>query len=190
MRFTNYKNDLETKHSYHAIIMQMCMMNIFVVCFVHATCSRLIQPVVVYIKWYMMWCLKRYALQGTYRFWLIHHFSNLAIICHPVDMFHMELVCTFHVCFCTHASSHDRRQNTMCDHVHDHRHNLFGKVQVLNPWYCSTIFLWVQGSIPWPWSPVFGMWCPSPMSYRLHTKSFCAISYVGSTQMNYFLGSK
>ena len=59
MRLTNYKNELETKHSYHAFIMQMCMMNIFVVCFLHASCSRLIQPVEVYINWYMMWYLKK-----------------------------------------------------------------------------------------------------------------------------------
>ena len=38
--------------------MQMCMMNIFVVCFLHASCSRLIQTVEVYINWYMMWYLK------------------------------------------------------------------------------------------------------------------------------------
>ncbi len=37
MRFTNYKNELEIKRSYHAFIMQMCMMNIFVVWFLHAS---------------------------------------------------------------------------------------------------------------------------------------------------------
>ncbi len=58
MRLTNYKNELETTHSYHAFIMQMCMMNIFVLCFLHASCSRLIQPVEVYTNWYMMWYLK------------------------------------------------------------------------------------------------------------------------------------
>ena len=59
MRLTDYKNDLVTKHSYHAFIMQMCMMNLFVVCFLHTSCTRLIQPVEVYINWYMMWCLKK-----------------------------------------------------------------------------------------------------------------------------------
>ena len=52
MRLTNYKNELETKHSYHAFIMQMCMMIIFVVCFLYASCGT----------------LKRYVLQGTYLF--------------------------------------------------------------------------------------------------------------------------
>ena len=33
MMLTNQKNELETKHSYHAFLMQMCMMNIFVVFF-------------------------------------------------------------------------------------------------------------------------------------------------------------
>ena len=31
----------------------------FVVCFLKASCSRLIQPVEVYIYWYMMWYLKK-----------------------------------------------------------------------------------------------------------------------------------
>ena len=59
MRLIDYKNDLVTKHSYHIFIMQICMMNIFVACFIHTSCSRLIQPVEVYTKWYMMWCLKK-----------------------------------------------------------------------------------------------------------------------------------
>ena len=49
---------METNHSYHAFIMQMCMMKIFLVCFLHVSCSRLIQPVEVYINWYMMWYQK------------------------------------------------------------------------------------------------------------------------------------
>ncbi len=70
-----YKNDLVTIHSYHAFIMQMCMINIFVVYFLHVSCSRLIQHVEVYTNWYMMWYLKkRYVLQGTSLFWLLHHF--------------------------------------------------------------------------------------------------------------------
>ncbi len=82
MRLTNSNNELETKHSYHAFIMLMCMMNIFVVCFLHASCSRMIQPLEVYRNWYMMWYLKkRYDLQGAYIFWLMHHFLNgLSII--------------------------------------------------------------------------------------------------------------
>ena len=68
MRLTNYKNESETKHSYHAFIMQMCMMNIFVVCFLHASCSRLIQPVEVYINCYMMWYLKNICSAGNISF--------------------------------------------------------------------------------------------------------------------------
>ena len=34
-------------------------MNIFVVCFLQVSCSRLIQPVEVYINWYMMWYFKK-----------------------------------------------------------------------------------------------------------------------------------
>ena len=40
-------------------IIQMCMMNIFVICFLHASCSRLSQPVEVCTNWYMMWYLKK-----------------------------------------------------------------------------------------------------------------------------------
>ena len=50
MRLIDYKSDLVTKHSYHVFIMQTCMMNILVVCFLHALCNRLIQPVEVYTK--------------------------------------------------------------------------------------------------------------------------------------------
>ncbi len=69
MRLTNYKNELETKHHYHAFIMQMCIMNICVVCFLHTSCSRLIRPVEMYTKMVRdVVPQKRYVLQGTYPF--------------------------------------------------------------------------------------------------------------------------
>ena len=81
MRLTDNKNELVAKHSYHAFIMYMCMMINFVVCFLRVSCSKLIQPVEVYTNWYMMCYLKRYVLQGTYLFQLMHHFLNsLSII--------------------------------------------------------------------------------------------------------------
>ncbi len=77
-------------------------MNIFVVCVLQVSCHMLIQPVEVYMNWYMIWYLKRYILQGTYHFWLMHHFSNglsiihfsvgLAAVHHPVDTFNLELI--------------------------------------------------------------------------------------------------
>ena len=110
------------------------MMDIFVVCFLQVSCSWLIQLAEVYINWYMMWYLKRYVLQGTYLFLMMHHFLNgqsiicfwtvwlssisLAIIRHPADTFHMELVHEFCMCFCMHASSHE---HTHCTH------DLFGR---------------------------------------------------------------
>ena len=59
MRLNNYKNEFETKHRYHAFTMKMCMMNIFVVCVLHMSCCRLIQPVNSHVIWYMMWYLEQ-----------------------------------------------------------------------------------------------------------------------------------
>ncbi len=50
---------------------------------------------------------------------------GLAVVRHPVDTFHVELVCAFCTCFRMHASSHDRMSDCMCDCVHDRTHDLW-----------------------------------------------------------------
>ena len=144
MRLTNYRNELETTHSYHAFIMQMCMMNIFVVCFLHASCSRLIQPVEVYTNWYMMWYLKKDMICREHIFLTDASFLNglsvirfwvgLAIIHHLPDTGYMELIHALRVYFCTHTNFHNHLSNCMgncmTNCVHDHMHDLFGRSRV------------------------------------------------------------
>ena len=77
MRLTDYKHELAIKQNYHAFIMKMCMMNIFVVCFLQGSCSRMRKPVEVYTNWYMMWYQKRHVLQGTYLSGLFRHLQTV-----------------------------------------------------------------------------------------------------------------
>ena len=58
MRLIGFKNELVTKHSHHAFIVIMCLMNISAVFFLRVSYSRLMQPVEVYTNWYMMWYQK------------------------------------------------------------------------------------------------------------------------------------
>ena len=105
---------------------------------------------------------KRYVLQETHPFWLMHHFLNglsiiiflvcLAIVCyHPAESFYMDLVHAFCACFHTHTNSHNRPCNHVSNHVDDCMNNHFWLVQSLSTYPCSAIFLWIQGSISWPW---------------------------------------
>ena len=123
MRLTNYKNELETKLSYHAFIMQMCMMNIFVVCFLHASCSRLIQPVEVYINWYMMCYLKKDMFCKEHIFFgccIIFKMVCLSSVFgrsghHPLPTGHFPHgTCS---CICTYFCMHINFYNRMRDHI-------------------------------------------------------------------------
>ena len=126
---------------------------------------------------------KRYVLQGTYLFGLIHHFwtvwpssvyflflfffflVGLAVVHHPADLFHAELVCASAYIFVRTLIFTIVRAIVFSNRVHDRTNDLFGRsrvrtpglahnllllVQGLIPWPCSMIFLWVQGSIPGP----------------------------------------
>ncbi len=161
----------------------------FLVRILRTYCCRLIQPVKMYINWYMMWYLKKDMLCKE------HIFSdNLSFLKwsvrrpffgrsghRPLSSGHVphgtcSCICAYFVCMwnfmilCT---------ITFSDRVHDCTNDLFGWSRVrtpgiahdqfvgvkgLSPSPCSTIFSWVQGSIPWPWLPVFGPVYPWPMS--------------------------
>ena len=69
-------------------------MNIFLVCFPQVSCTRLIQPVEVYISWYMMWYLKKIFSAGNISFSTDASFFEQSVHC-PffVQSVHHPLVC-------------------------------------------------------------------------------------------------
>ena len=119
---------------------------------------------------------------------MIRHFKTvclsgflvgLAIVHHPADTFHVELVrASAHIsyarkilrsCVQSHLAIACTIKQTIflvglgfeplaMDAIY------FCGSRGLNPCPCSTIFLWVQGLIPWPWLPVLGLVYPWPMS--------------------------
>ena len=60
----------------------MCMINIFVVCFLPVSCNRLIQPVKVYINWYMIWYLQNnmFCREHIFFDWCIIFLNSLSIV--------------------------------------------------------------------------------------------------------------
>ena len=75
----------------------------FLVCILRTYCCRLIQPVKMYMNWYMMWYLKKDMLCKEHIFeWFVIFktvcpssvfFVSLAVVRHPADTFHVECVC-------------------------------------------------------------------------------------------------
>ena len=131
---------------------------------------------------------KRYVLQGTYLFRMICHFK---MVC-PSSVFgrsghrpsssghvpHGTRSCTCAYFVRTWIFT-IVRVIAFSNRVRGHTNDLFGRsrvrtpglahdqflfVQGSNPCLCSTIFLWVQGLIPWPWSPVLCLLYPWPTS--------------------------
>ncbi len=95
---------------------------------------------------------------------------GLAVIRHPADTFHMELVCACaRILYAreilrSRARSHLAIACTIARTIVFDRSRVrtpglardrFLWVQGSNPCPCNTILSWVQGSIPWPWSPIF-----------------------------------
>ncbi len=87
---TNTIGDTQLSYIYHVNVHD----EHFVVCILHMSCCRLIQPVKMYVIWYMMWYLEKDMFSKEHdRF---RCFSvGLAILRCPADKFHMELDCAF-----------------------------------------------------------------------------------------------
>ncbi len=129
----------------------------------------LIQHVKMYTKWYMMWYLKKdmFCKEHNLFGWFIIFkmvcpasviFVGLAVVHHPANTFHVEVVHAFHTCFCVlcmHASSWDCMCNGICNWAHNCTHDLFGRSRVRTPDLAVQSYLWVQGLVPWPWLSVF-----------------------------------
>ncbi len=146
------------------------MMNIFVVYFLHVSCSRLIQPVEVYIYWYMMsskkiWSAENISFLNDASFfeWSVHHpfFGRSG---HHLSVWPSSVIQRKHsmwnlFMFSARAVVRMLVLMIVCaivwvvrNSMHDFMHDLFGRSRVQTPDLAARSFWWVIGSIPWPCS--------------------------------------
>ncbi len=119
------------------------MMNNFVIRILHTSCCRLIQPVKMYVIWYMMWYLEQDMFCKEHIFsdwciifeWSVHHpfLVGLAIVHRPLDMFHVELVCASACILVRTLIFTIVRMIVFSDCFHDRTNDLFGWSRVWTP---------------------------------------------------------
>ena len=157
----------------------------FLVRILRTYCCRLIQPVKMYLIWYMMWYLKKdmFCKEHDLFGWFVIFITvcpssiflvSLAIVHHPADTFRMELVC---------ASVRSLifmivRTIVFSNRMHDRTDDFFGPSRVWTPGLAHDLFCWSRVWFPdlaaWFFvgpgfdsqtrSPVSGLWYPWPMS--------------------------
>ncbi len=117
-------------------------------------CCRLIQPVKRYKNWYMMWYLEqdKFCREHIFSDWCIifeqsvRHpvLVSLAVIHHPPDTFHVELVCaSAHIFVRTLIFTIVRAiifSNPMHDCMHNRTNDLFGRSRVRTPGLAHDLF--------------------------------------------------
>ena len=107
----------------------------FVVRILHTSCCRLIQPLKMYVIWYMMWYLEKdmFCKEHIFSDWCIIFRTvcpssvsvGLAVVRHPSDTFHVELVCaSVHIFVCVLIFTIACRI-VFSNRVHDCMNNLF-----------------------------------------------------------------